>query len=98
MQGKEKEIALSRTSRLFESRSLPLAVAGKAEVRGDLALRQGLAAPASRLPKPWGTMLGHVAAAPQRIPFYKFLCVLRAQNTQKLATQLVVACGDQPVR
>jgi len=48
------------------------------------------------------TGLNMVAAAPQIVLFYKFLCVLRArqrtQNTQKLVIQLVVAAGDPLVR
>ena len=44
----------------------------------------------------------HVAAAPQIVLFYKFVCVWRAlartPNTHKLVLQLVVATGDPPVR
>src|SRR5207248_10900194 len=44
----------------------------------------------------------HVAAAPQLILLYMFVCILRAlmrtQNTHKHVLQLVVAAGDPPVR
>jgi len=43
----------------------------------------------------------HVAATPQIVLLYKFLCVVRAlartHNTQKLVLQLEVAAGDPPV-
>src|SRR5436853_5235234 len=43
----------------------------------------------------------HIAAAPQMVLLYKFVCVLRAlartQNTHKLVLQRVVAAGDPAV-
>src|SRR5207249_839218 len=44
----------------------------------------------------------HVAAVPQRVLLYTFVCVWRAltrtPNTHKRVQQLVVAAGDPPVR
>jgi len=44
----------------------------------------------------------HVAAAPQIVLLYKFVCVVparqRRHNTHKLVVQLLVAAGDLPVR
>jgi len=49
-----------------------------------------------------GNTLVHVAAAPQLVLFYMFVCILRAltrtQNTHKHVLQLGVAFGDPPVR
>src|SRR6266702_1745557 len=43
----------------------------------------------------------HIAAAPQIVLLYKFVCVLRAlartQNTHKLVLQRVVAAGGPPI-
>ena len=53
-------------------------------------------------PKCRGNTLVHVAATPQIVLLYKFVCVLRArqrtQNTHKLVLQLEVAAGDPSVQ